>query len=62
MPRIPDKLYELLPYLYSMAGVAMTIYFETFIGDASGYLLILFAGIIFFKRSDYRKGRVTRKN
>jgi hypothetical protein len=61
MPGIPGKLYELLPYLYGIAGVVMIINFNSFIGDASGLLIILFAGIIFLKRSDYRQQKVNMK-
>ena len=58
---LPDKFYELLPYLYSIAGVVMINYFESFIGVTLGFLSILFAGLIFLKRSDYRQHRVNMK-
>ncbi len=62
MCKIPDRLYELLPYLYAIAGVVTINYFETSLGYASGILLIFTAGIIWLMRSDYRQGSVNKKN
>jgi hypothetical protein len=59
---IPGKLYELLPYLYSIAGVVMINYFESIIGDTFGLLLYLLAGLIFLKRSNYRQDIVNKIN
>jgi hypothetical protein len=62
MSRIPGKLYELLPYLYSIAGMVMINYSESIIGDTFGLLLYLLAGLIFLKRSNYRQDIVNKIN
>jgi hypothetical protein len=59
--RIPDKFYELLPYLYAIAGVVTIYYFESSTGYASGLLLIFAAGLVFLMRRDYRHGKVNKK-
>jgi hypothetical protein len=59
---LPDKLYELLPYLYATAGFGTAVYFDTPVGYASGFLLLLTAGLVWMMRRDYRQGRVGRKN
>jgi hypothetical protein len=59
---LPDKLYELLPYLYALAGFYTAFYFDTPIGYLSGFLLLATAGLVWLMRSDYRQGNTrTRK-
>ena len=62
MCNIPDRLYELLPYLYAIAGVVTINYVETSLGYASGILLIFTAGLVFLMRSDYRQGKADKNN
>lgn len=59
---LPDRLYEALPYLYALAGFATATYFDTLVGFASGFLLLLTAGLVWMMRRDYRQGRVNKKN
>jgi hypothetical protein len=59
---LPEKFYELLPYLYTIGGVIAIIYTDTPIGYVSGSLLILTGGVIFLMRRDYRQGRINRKS
>jgi hypothetical protein len=59
---LPDRLYEMLPYLYAVAGFATASYFDTPIGYVSGFLLLLTAGLVWMMRRDYRQGRVDKKN
>jgi len=58
---LPDKFYELLPYLYAIGGVITISYVDSPIGYASGCLLSLTGGIIFLMRRDYREGRSHKK-
>ena len=59
---LPDKFYELLPYLHSIGGVITIGYIDSPIGYASGCLLSLTGGIIFLMRRDYREGRSNKNN
>jgi hypothetical protein len=59
---LPDKLYELLPYLYALGGFFTATYFDSPVGYVSGFLLLLTAGLVWIMRRDYRQGRVRRKN
>ena len=59
---LPEKFYELLPYLYTIGGAIAISYLDTPVGYLSGCLLILTGGIIFLMRRDYRQGRVDKKN
>ena len=59
---LPDRLYEVLPYLYAIAGFATATYFDTPVGFGSGFLLLLTAGLVWLMRRDYRQGRVTKNN
>ena len=59
---LPDRLYELLPYLYALGGFFTATYFDSPVGYASGFLLLLTAGLVWIMRKDYRQGRVRRKN
>jgi hypothetical protein len=58
---LPDKLYEILPYLYAIGGLVTISHFETPTGYASGLLLILTAGLVWLMRRDYRQGSDKRK-
>lgn len=58
---LPDRIYEMLPYLYAIAGFSTAVYFDTPIGYVSGFLLLLTAGIVWMMRRDYRQGRVDKK-
>jgi len=59
---LPEKFYELLPYLYTIGGVIAIGYVNTPLGYLSGCLLILTGGVIFLMRRDYRQGRDNKKN
>ena len=59
---LPEKFYELLPYLYAIGGVITISYIDTPLGYASGSLLILTGGVIFLMRRDYRQGRINKKS
>jgi hypothetical protein len=59
---LPDWLYEMLPYVYALAGFSTATYFDSPIGYAAGFLLLLTAGLVWMMRRDYRQGRVRRKN
>ena len=59
---LPEKFYELLPYLYTIGGVISISYIDTLLGYASGCLLIFTGGLIFMMRRDYRQGRDIKKN
>lgn len=58
---LPDRIYEVLPYLYAIAGFSTAVYFDTPVGYVSGFLLLLTAGIVWMMRRDYRQGRVDKK-
>jgi hypothetical protein len=58
---LPDKVYEVLPYLYAVAGFITAYYFETPVGYVSGFLLLLTACLVWMMRRDYRQGRVNKK-
>jgi len=59
---LPEKFYELLPYLYTIGGVIAISYIDTPLGFISGSLLILTGGIIFLMRRDYRQGRINKQS
>ena len=46
----PDWLYEAMPYIYSVAGLAAIIYFDIPAGYGSGALLLFAAFLIWMKR------------
>jgi hypothetical protein len=50
---IPDKLYELLPFLYGLVGLFTFYKFDTSIGFASGILLLVTACLVWVMRRDY---------
>jgi hypothetical protein len=58
---LPDKVYELLPYLYAVAGFLTASYFENAVGYASGFLLLLTGCLVWMMRRDYRQGRVGKR-
>ena len=59
--RLPNKLHELLPYLYAVAGLLMFYSFNTAIGYVSGLLLILTAIIVWMVRIDQQAGKATKQ-
>jgi len=59
---LPEKFYELLPYLYIIGGLIAISDVDTPLGYASGCLLILTGGVIFLMRRDYRQGRINKKS
>ena len=59
--RLPKEIYEPLPYLYPVAGVAIANYLHTFTGDISALFLFLFSGIVFLARSNHRQNLHTQK-
>ena len=52
---LPDKLYELMPYIYGILGIFTLYKFDTAIGYASGVLLLITAGLVWVMRRDYRR-------
>lgn len=54
---IPDWLYEPLPYLYALAGIASIIMLDAFVGKLSGVLLISAGVVIWHLRFTYRRRR-----
>jgi hypothetical protein len=58
---LPDKLYELLPYLYGIAGLVTFYKFDNAIGYFSGGLLMLTACLVWRMRLDYRNGKVVKR-
>jgi hypothetical protein len=57
---LPDKLYELLPFLYGIAGLATYHQFDTANGYASGLLLMLTC-LVWVMRRDYRHGDINKR-
>jgi len=55
----PDWLYELMPYIYSMSGIAAIFYFDTVAGYGAGGLLLLAAALIWKMRKDHRSFKHT---
>jgi hypothetical protein len=56
---LPDWLYESLPVVYLVAGLATIIHFESPAGYGAGALLLLAAILILKMRRDYRAVRET---
>lgn len=54
---IPDWLYEPLPYIYALAGIASIIMLDAFVGKLSGVLLISAGVVIWHLRFTYRRHR-----
>ena len=59
--RLPKGLYEILPFLYVFAGLAVIDRFEEFTGYLFGLLLISVAGFVFLTRSHHRQALPHRK-
>jgi hypothetical protein len=59
---LPDRVYELLPFLYGVAGLVTLYHFETTIGNASGVLFLITACLVWMMRRDYKQGRVSKRN
>lgn len=59
---LPEKFHELLPYLYVIGGIITTIFADSLIGYASGYLLFLTGGIVLLMRMHYREGKRNKKH
>jgi len=57
LKKIPDWLYEPLPYLYALMGLIATIVLDVPIGKVSGLLLISAGFVIWNLRFTYRKRR-----
>jgi hypothetical protein len=53
--RLPKGIYEMLPYLYVLAGMASINHFEKFTGYVLGLLLIFMGGVIFLMRANHRQ-------
>lgn len=56
---LPDWLYEILPFVYLIAGTVAIIQINTFIGYVVGALLLFAALMIFKMRIDYRNFKET---
>jgi hypothetical protein len=56
---IPRQLYETLPYLYMVAGVAVLVAIGNYFAIFSGLMLFLAGSLIWILRSDHR--RASRK-
>jgi hypothetical protein len=52
--RIPERIYEPLPYLYIVVGMMAFIASTNLVGALSGLLLISMAGRIVRRRVNYR--------
>lgn len=50
----PDWLYESMPYIYMVSGVAAMLYFDIPIGFWSGVLLVVAAVLIMLMRIENR--------
>jgi hypothetical protein len=55
----PDWLYELMPYIYTLAGIAAIFHFDTVAWFGAGILLLLAAALIWKMRKDHRSFRNT---
>ena len=50
----PDWLYEVMPYIYSVAGLAVILHFGTPAGYGAGALLLMAAFLIWIMRKENR--------
>ena len=50
----PDWLYEVMPYIYSVAGLAAILHFGTPVGYGAGALLLMAAFLIWIMRKENR--------
>ena len=55
---LPNWFYEMLPYLYVVAGFATASFLDTPLGYIAGLLLLLTGCLIWMMRRDYRQGRI----
>ena len=55
----PDWLYESMPFMYAVAGIATISHFDTLAGYGVGALLLLAALLILKMRMDYRTFKET---
>lgn len=55
--RIPDWLYELLPYVYAVSGIVVISVIPNEWGMFSGFMFLTAALSVFFMRRAYRKAR-----
>ena len=55
----PDWLYESMPYIYAVAGLAVISHVDTPTGYGAGALLLLAAFVIMKMRNDYRNFKET---
>jgi hypothetical protein len=53
--------YEYTPYLYAIAGIMFILHIGSVIGICFGLLLVAAAGVIIFRRHNYRKSQSSRK-
>jgi hypothetical protein len=52
---LPDSFYELLPYIYAIAGFSIPYHFGTPNGYSVGVTYLLIAGLAWIMRRDYRE-------
>jgi len=57
----PDWLYEAMPYIYSLAGLAAILHFDTPAGYGAGVLFLFSALLIWMKRKENRSFENTIK-
>jgi hypothetical protein len=50
----PDWLYQAMPYIYSLAGLATIYHFNTPLGYGAGALLLVAACLIWMMRKENR--------
>jgi nicotinamide riboside transporter PnuC len=50
----PDWLYEVIPYIYMVAGLATIFYFDSTAGYVSGTLFLVAVFFIWIKRKENR--------
>ena len=50
----PDWLYESMPGVYFIAGIASIFYFDNFLGYCTGGLLVAVAGVVLAMRKQHR--------
>ena len=58
---IPEPVYQALPPIYSVAGVATIAYSLSVVNVLSGMLLISAGGIVWWQRRDARKKLVSKR-
>jgi hypothetical protein len=58
---LPEKLYELLPFLYGVAGLVTFYSFDTAIGYGLGILLMLSAIFVWAMRINHQAEKVPKQ-